>query len=133
MKGNQMRSIPLDTESIIVRSDMSPVIKELDCGKYQKLVRIRICKKAMSCTNHFFVHDLPQLSSVIIDAEAFATSSEVDKECRIYNCPKLTTLTFERGSFKLYSVLELRNLSLLGSLILDSSFTSGKILHLRGL
>ena len=132
MKPNQVKSIPLDTDSIILRSEISPTIKELDWGKYEKLVRIRICLKAMSRTNRFLVHDLPQLSSVIVERGAFATSNEVDKECRIYECPKLTTLSFQRGSFKLFSLLELRNLPLLTSFELVSSFTKGKTLHLQG-
>lgn len=133
MSYKQFQAFPPDSESFIFRSKLSPLIDELDLGNYKKLKTVRICILALSRTSRFLVHNLLELSSLIVETNAFITSNEVDKECRIYDCPKLTTLSFQRGSFRRYSLLELRNLPLLTSFDLDTSFRRGKVLHLRGL
>lgn len=83
--------------------------------------------------NRILVHDLPQLTSFIVETNAFASSKEKEQECRIVDCPMLSTLSLQRNSFNNYSLLELRNLPSLVSFDLDSSFTRGKVLLLHGL
>ena len=133
MDEEHMKNLPSDLESFVFCSALSTTTEELNWSDFQKLRTIRICPGAMSCTNRILVHDLPQLTSFIVETNAFASSKEKEQECRIVDCPMLSTLSLQRNSFNNYSLLELRNLPSLVSFDLDSSFTRGKVLLLHGL
>ena len=74
MDEEHMKNLPSDLESFVFCSALSTTTEELNWSDFQKLRTIRICPGAMSCTNRILVHDLPQLTSFIVETNAFASS-----------------------------------------------------------
>ena len=67
-----MRSLPLDSEFLIFRSDMSSSLKQLDWGHFDKLKMVRICSRTLCNTNQFYIHGLPQLVSLVVEEDSIA-------------------------------------------------------------